>query len=80
MALPVTPVTSLWRDLRDEVRRQYRGGRVLLAVDGVDGAGKTHFADALALVDGLARVDAHYRRGAKSADAGALSASLIARR
>ena len=29
MALPVTPVTTLWRDLRDEVRRQYRGGRVL---------------------------------------------------
>ena len=50
MALPVTPVTSLWRDLRDEVRRQYRGGRVLLAVDGVDGAGKTVFADGLAEV------------------------------
>ena len=39
MALPVTPVSTLWRDLRDEVRRQYRGGRVILGVDGVDGAG-----------------------------------------
>ena len=50
MALPVTPVSTLWRELRDEVRRQYRGGRVLLAVDGVDGAGKTVFADGLAQV------------------------------
>ena len=50
MALPVTPVSSLWRDLRDEVRRQYRGGRVILGVDGVDGAGKTVFADGLAQV------------------------------
>ena len=50
MALPVTPVSTLWRELRDEVRRQYRGGRVLLAVDGVDGAGKTVFADGLAEV------------------------------
>ena len=48
MALPVTPVSTLWRELRDEVRRQYRGGRVLLAIDGVDGAGKTVFADGLA--------------------------------
>ncbi|GAA1986315.1 uridine kinase [Microbacterium pumilum] len=48
MALPVTPVSTLWRELRDEVRRQYRGGRILLAVDGVDGAGKTVFADGLA--------------------------------
>lgn len=50
MALPVTPVSTLWRDLRDEVRRQYRGGRVLVGVDGVDGAGKTVFADGLAEV------------------------------
>ena len=33
--------------------------------------------NALALVDGLQRVDAHYRRGAHGADPGALSASLI---
>jgi uridine kinase len=50
MALPVTPVSTLWRELRDEVRRRYRGGRVLVGVDGVDGAGKTVFADGLAEV------------------------------
>lgn len=48
MAVPVTPVSTLWRELRDDVRRQYRGGRVLLAVDGIDGAGKSVFADGLA--------------------------------
>lgn len=48
MRLPTTPVTSLWRDLRDEVRHNYPAGRVVLAVDGVDGAGKTTFADGLA--------------------------------
>jgi uridine kinase len=47
MRLPVTPVTTLWRALRDEARRG-RAGRVVLAVDGVDGAGKTVFADGLA--------------------------------
>ncbi len=50
MAVPVTPVSTLWRELRDEVRRKYRGGRVLLAVDGIDGAGKSVFADGLAEV------------------------------
>lgn len=48
MRLPITPTTTLWRELRDEVRRRYRGGRVILAVDGRDGAGKTAFADGLA--------------------------------
>jgi hypothetical protein len=33
--------------------------------------------NALALVDGLARVDAHYRRGALGADPGGLTASLL---
>src|SRR5688572_3431187 len=33
--------------------------------------------NALALVDGLARVDAHYRRGATAADRAALTASLL---
>ncbi|HET6301394.1 uridine kinase [Microbacterium sp.] len=47
MRLPVTPVTTLWRELRDEVRRRYPGGRVIVAVDGIDGAGKTMFADGL---------------------------------
>lgn len=50
MRLPVTPVTSLWRTLRDDVRRRLPRGRVVLAVDGVDGAGKTVFADGLAEV------------------------------
>ncbi|MFH8250930.1 uridine kinase [Microbacterium sp. B2969] len=48
MRLPTTPVTSLWRELRDEVRQHYRAGRVIVAVDGRDGAGKTVFADGLA--------------------------------
>lgn len=48
MRLPTTPVTTLLRALRDEVRQHYRGGRILVAVDGMDGAGKTTFADALA--------------------------------
>lgn len=50
MAIPVTPVSSLWRELRDDVRRRFRGGRVILGVDGVDGSGKTVFADGLAEV------------------------------
>ena len=50
MRLPTTPASTLWRALRDEVRLNYRAGRVLLAVDGVDGAGKTIFADNLASV------------------------------
>lgn len=48
MRLPTTPATTLWRQLRDDVRRRYRGGRVILAVDGLDGAGTTVFADGLA--------------------------------
>jgi Uridine kinase len=43
-----TPVTTLWRGLRDEVRRDYPAGRIVLAVDGMDGAGKTTFADGFA--------------------------------
>lgn len=48
MRLPVTPRTTLLRELRDEVRRSYKAGRVIIAVDGIDGAGKTVFADGLA--------------------------------
>lgn len=47
MRLPTTPVTSLQRALRDEVRQNHPAGRVILAVDGVDGAGQTAFADGL---------------------------------
>ncbi|TDN88566.1 uridine kinase [Microbacterium sp. BK668] len=50
MRLPTTPATTLWRELRDEVRQHYRAGRVIVAVDGIDGAGKTTFADGLAAV------------------------------
>ena len=50
MRLPITPATTLWRSLRDEVRRDYRAGRVIVAVDGIDGAGKTTFAEGLASV------------------------------
>src|SRR3546814_9596941 len=46
--LPTTPVTTLQRELRDEVRQNYRAGRIILGVDGIDGAGKTVFADGLA--------------------------------
>ena len=48
MRLPVTPRTTLLRGLRDEVRRTYRAGRVILGVDGLDGSGKSTFADAFA--------------------------------
>lgn len=48
MRLPTTPATTLMRALRDEVRHNYPAGRVILAVDGIDGAGKTVFADGLA--------------------------------
>lgn len=48
MRLPATPTTTLWRELRAEVRQQYPAGRVIVAVDGIDGAGKTVFADGLA--------------------------------
>lgn len=50
MRLPVTPTTTLWRELRDRVRRRYAAGRVIVAIDGLDGAGKTVFADGLAEV------------------------------
>ncbi len=50
MQLPTTPVTTLQRELRDEVRRSNRRGRVLLAVDGRDGAGKSTFAASFARV------------------------------
>jgi uridine kinase len=50
MRLPTTPATALQRELRDEVRQHNRGGRIILAVDGLDGSGKTVFADGLAAV------------------------------
>lgn len=57
MRLPTTPAVALLRALRDEVRRTCPAGRVIVAVDGIDGAGKTTFADTWAEVfaeDGVA--------------------------
>lgn len=50
MFLPVTPASTLWRELRDEARGQGPRGRQVIAVAGGDGAGKTMFADNLARV------------------------------
>lgn len=44
------PTLTLLQSLRDEVRHNNRAGRVVLAIDGTDGAGKTTFADAFAEV------------------------------
>jgi uridine kinase len=72
MRLPVTPTTTLWRGLRDRVRQRYAAGRVIVAIDGVDGAGKTVFAetgDAVfrASIDGFPRPRAErYVRGRRS--------------
>ncbi len=56
---------DLWRDLRDEVRQHHSRGRVLIAVDGIDAAGKTRFADGFATAfDGAvfrASVDGFHR-------------------
>lgn len=50
MHLPTTPVTALQRELRDEVRRSYPRGRVVVAVDGRAGAGTSTFAASFARV------------------------------
>lgn len=52
MQLPTTPVTTLQRALRDELRQHYPRGRVLVAVDGRDGSGKSTFASSFAQVLG----------------------------
>lgn len=62
MRLPVTPTTTLWRELRDRVRRHNPAGRVIVAVDGLDGAGKTVFADGFAEVF-AEKGDAVFRAG-----------------
>jgi uridine kinase len=40
--------TDVLVSLADEILHNYSEGRVIIAVDGLDGAGKTHFADDLA--------------------------------
>jgi len=64
MRLPITPVTTLWRALRDEVRHDHRGGRVVLAVDSADAETSAAFADGFAEVfaeDGSVAVRASIR-------------------
>jgi uridine kinase len=61
MRLPITPATTLWRELREEVRHNYPRGRVILAVDGADAVPTRAFADGFAAVlaeDGAAVVRA----------------------
>jgi uridine kinase len=53
MALPVLSRTEVIAALSDEILHNYGKGRVIIAVDGLDGAGKTVFADALAVQLGI---------------------------
>jgi uridine kinase len=48
MALQVLSKSEVIVGLADEILHNYGKGRVIVAVDGLDGAGKTRFADALA--------------------------------
>jgi uridine kinase len=48
MALQVLSKNEVIVGLADEILHNYGKGRVIVAVDGLDGAGKTRFADALA--------------------------------
>ena len=50
MQLPPTPRNEFLRELVGEIAHNYGHGRVIVAVDGVDGAGKTSFGDDLAAV------------------------------
>ncbi|GAA3621971.1 hypothetical protein GCM10022200_00040 [Microbacterium awajiense] len=61
MRLPVTPISTVWRRIRDAVQRRYPRGRTIVAVDGLDGAGKSTFARGLVQVfaeDGVAAFQA----------------------
>src|ERR1700709_1714544 len=48
MALQVLSKSEVLAGLADEILHNYGKGRAIVAVDGLDGAGKTRFADALA--------------------------------
>ncbi len=50
MQLLPTPRNEFLRELVGEIAHNYGHGRVIVAVDGVDGAGKTSFGDDLAAV------------------------------
>jgi uridine kinase len=53
MALQVSSKSELLAGLADEILHNYGRGRAIIAVDGLDGAGKTRFADALAAQLGI---------------------------
>jgi uridine kinase len=48
MSSTSTSAAKTMRELRDEVRQHLRSGRVIVAIDGLPGAGQAEFADALA--------------------------------
>ncbi|MEO7016066.1 MAG: uridine kinase [Leifsonia sp.] len=50
MQLPPTPRVLFLREVVGEIARNYGRGRTVVAVDGVDGAGKSSFADDLGAV------------------------------
>ncbi|NEN07435.1 uridine kinase [Diaminobutyricibacter tongyongensis] len=50
MQLPPTPRIEFLRELVGEIAHNYGHGRVIVAIDGIDGAGKTSFGDDLAAV------------------------------
>lgn len=50
MRVPITPVTTLARELRDRMRRTAPAGRVIVAVDGADATATARFADTFAAV------------------------------
>jgi uridine kinase len=53
MALQVQSKTEVIAALAEEILHNYGKGRAIVAVDGLDGAGKTRFADALAAQLGI---------------------------
>jgi uridine kinase len=53
MALQILSRSELITSLAEEILHNYGKGRAIIAVDGVDGAGKTVFADALAAQLGI---------------------------
>ena len=53
MALQVLTKTQVIAALAEEILHNYGKGRAIVAVDGLDGAGKTRFADALAAQLGI---------------------------
>ncbi|WP_308491415.1 uridine kinase [Microbacterium terrisoli] len=62
MRLPITPVNTLLRDLRTQLRQNYPAGRILMAVDALPDVATAAFADDFAAIvgeDGTAVFRAH---------------------